>query len=146
MPGVNKWRTFDKVSRSVQSRKILNRTIKARATKVLEFVQKCAKGAPEVLDSDGLERTHESVEDTKLMRKLAAESIVLLKNNNALPLKPAELKKVAILGGNAKSFILSGGGSASLKPSYFVTPFDGIVAQLDKDVEVAYSEGARSKF
>lgn len=48
MPGINRWREFDKISRSVQSRKILPRTIKARARKVLELVQKCAKATPEV--------------------------------------------------------------------------------------------------
>ena len=82
-----------------------------------------------------------------LMRKLAAESIVLLKNEgDILPLRPSELKKVAILGGNAKAIVLGGGGSASLKPSYFVSPYDGIVNALGKDVEILYTEGARSMF
>ena len=80
------------------------------------------------------------------MRRLAGESIVLLKNEgNLLPLQPKTLKKVAILGGNAKAFVISGGGSASLKPSYFPSPYDGIVAALkaeNPDVEVTYSEGA----
>ena len=48
MPGMNKWRSWDLTSRSVQSRKLTPRTIKERAKKVLELVQKCAKGAPEV--------------------------------------------------------------------------------------------------
>lgn len=48
MPGTTKWRTLDHTTRSVGSRKIMFRTIKERATKVLELVQKCAKGAPEV--------------------------------------------------------------------------------------------------
>ena len=56
------------------------------------------------------------------------------------------LKKIAIVGGNAKAVVLSGGGSAALKPSFFVTPYDGIVSALgkiDPDVQVTYSEGAR---
>jgi beta-glucosidase len=84
------------------------------------------------------------------MRRVAAESIVLLKNeNNLLPLKAKELKKVAIVGGNAKAIVLSGGGSASLKPSYFVSPYEGIVKALKEEnagVEIVYSEGAQSKF
>lgn len=48
MPGTDKWRTIDHTSRSVGSRKLLFRTIKERAAKVLELVQHCAKGAPEV--------------------------------------------------------------------------------------------------
>lgn len=77
------------------------------------------------------------------MRRVAAESIVLLKNDrNVLPLRPAELKKIAIVGGNAKAIVLSGGGSAALKPSYFINPFDGIVSALPEGIEVTYSEGA----
>ncbi|KAJ3996989.1 glycoside hydrolase family 3 protein [Lentinula boryana] len=151
MPGTNKWRTLDLVKRSIGSRKITLRTVKARARKVLEFVQKCCQECPEVLDGDGQERTVETDEDKALMRKVAAESIVLLKNKGGLlPLRPKEqgLKKIAIVGGNAKARVLSGGGSAALKPSYFISPYDGIVNALEKnfgdDVEVSYCEGARA--
>lgn len=57
------------------------------------------------------------------------------------------LKKVAIIGGNAKAIVLSGGGSAALKPSYFVSPYEGIVNALkeqDASIQIVYSEGARS--
>jgi beta-glucosidase len=70
-----------------------------------------------------------------------------LKNQNAtLPLQADNLKKIAIIGGNAKAVVPSGGGSAALKPSYFVSPYDGIVKALPKDVQVTYSEGARGQF
>lgn len=98
------------------------------------------------MDGDGSEKTHESEEDKVLMQKVAAESIVLLKNEgNLLPLRAPELKKVAIVGGSAKAVIVSGGGSASLKPSYYISPYDGIVNALGKDVEITYTEGARSE-
>lgn len=48
MPGTNKWRTLDLMNRSIQSRKIMQRTVKERARKTIELVQKCARGAPEV--------------------------------------------------------------------------------------------------
>ena len=81
------------------------------------------------------------------MRKIAGESITLLKNQDAtLPLHVHALKKIAIVGGNAKGLVLSGGGSAALKPSYFVSPYDGIVSALPKGVQVTYSEGARGQF
>ena len=81
------------------------------------------------------------------MQKIAADSIVLLKNDSGLlPLRSDRLKKVAIIGGNAKATILSGGGSAALKPSYFISPYEGIVNALPKDVEVSYSEGARGRY
>jgi beta-glucosidase len=148
MPGTNKWRQLDLVTRSIQSRKILPRTLKERARNVLKLVQKCAQGAPEVLDGDGAERTVDSPAHVKLMRHVAGASIVLLKNDGALlPLKPKEksIKKVAIIGGNAKALALSGGGSAALKPSFFVSPYEGIKNALGGDVEVDYAEGAVCK-
>ena len=90
----------------------------------------------------------ESDEDKALMRKVAAEGIVLLKNDgDVLPLKPQGLKKIAIVGGNAKAIVLSGGGSAALKASYFISPYDGIVnAVAPHGIEVTYSEGARGRY
>ncbi|KAH9857422.1 beta-glucosidase [Lenzites betulinus] len=150
MPGTNKWRTLDLMNRSIQSRKITKRTVKERARKVLELVQRCAKGAPEIIDGDGVERTGDIEQGRDLMTKFASQAIVLLKNEGQLlPLKPKEqnLKKIAIVGGNAKAIVLSGGGSAALKPSFFTTPYDGIVKALgltDSNVEITFSEGARA--
>ncbi|KAJ8488421.1 hypothetical protein ONZ51_g3578 [Trametes cubensis] len=150
MPGTNKWRTLDLMNRSIQSRKITKRTLKERARKVLELVQKCCKGAPEILDGDGIEQIGDLQAGREIMTQLASQAVVLLKNEgDILPLKPKEqgLKKIAIVGGNAKAVVLSGGGSAALKPSFFVTPYDGIVSALgkiDPDVQVTYSEGARA--
>jgi beta-glucosidase len=81
------------------------------------------------------------------MRKIAGESITLLKNQGAvLPLQAHRLNRIAIVGGNAKGLVYSGGGSAALKPSYFVSPYEGIVNALPKGVQVTYSEGAPSQF
>ncbi|KAI0000059.1 glycoside hydrolase family 3 protein [Russula vinacea] len=145
MPGINKLRTSENVGRSIVANKLTVHTIKERAKNVLELLQKCAKGAPEVLDGDGREHTRDTEEDKTLMRKIAGESITLLKNQDAaLPLQAHGLKKIAIVGGNAKGLVLSGGGSAALKPSYFVSPYDGIVNALPKGIQVTYSEGARA--
>ena len=102
------------------------------------------------MDGDGLERSDDSEENKAFMRKVASESIVLLRNeDDVLPFNPQILKKVAIIGPNAKSILLSGGGSAILKPRYFVNPYDGIVSALEQagsGTEVTYSEGARGLF
>ena len=105
----------------------------------------------QVLDGDRVEQTGDRQSGRELMTKVANQSIVLLKNEGGvLPLKPKEqgLKKVAIVGGNAKATVLSGGGSAALKPSFFVSPYEGIVAALgkiDPNVEITYSEGSRCR-
>jgi hypothetical protein len=48
IPGVRKWRTVDHVDRCILGRKVTVTTVKQRAKKVLELVQKCAQRAPEV--------------------------------------------------------------------------------------------------
>jgi beta-glucosidase len=84
-----------------------------------------------------------------MMRDLAGQAIVLLKNDGGiLPLVPTahgrEIKTIAVIGPNAKAKLVSGGGLASLKASYFITPYQGIVNALKgSNVKVLYSEGTR---
>jgi beta-glucosidase len=146
MPGDKKWRTLDYVSRAIQARKLTDTTLKQRARNVLGLVKKCAQNSPEIMDDDhGQETSYDSEGDKLLMRKLASETIVLLRNEgNVLPLDPQKLKKVAIIGPNAKAKVLSGGGSAALNPSYYISTYDGIVSALHEagsGTTVTYSEG-----
>ena len=102
----------------------------------------------QVLNSGGAETSRDTPEEIALLREVAAKSIVLLKNsNNVLPLDAnsfkASGKKLAIIGPNAKDRIIFGGGSAALKTSWIVTPYDGIVKALPEGTEVVYVEGAR---
>ncbi|KAG8911925.1 hypothetical protein FRC01_005402 [Tulasnella sp. 417] len=144
MPGVNKWRVDEKVQRCITANKITVRTVKERAASVLRLVQQLSRTNAEVIDGDGKETYEKNDADSALMRRVAAESLVLLKNaDNILPIKPADsgIKKIAIIGPNAKAAVVSGGGSASMRNAYVVTPFDGIVAALQEGVEVKYHEG-----
>lgn len=144
MPGTIKFRSEHHTAWSIHCRKITLKTVKERAKSVLNLVQRASKGCPEVLDGDGEERTNDCEEDTARMRDLAARTIVLLKNDrDTLPLSVNSLTKVAVIGGNAKAPVLSGGGSAALKPSFFVNPFEGIVRALSGR-QVMYAEGART--
>ena len=98
----------------------------------------------QILDGDGVERSHDTPEEIALVRHLAASTIVLLRNEgNVLPLDKGKVKKVAIIGPNAKERIINGGGSASLRANYVVSPYDGIANALGKDVEIIYAEGTR---
>jgi beta-glucosidase len=55
--------------------------------------------------------------DLAVSERIAEQSIVLLKNSNAvLPLDPAKVRTIAVLGMNADSGMISGGGSAQVDP------------------------------
>ncbi|KAK9311255.1 glycoside hydrolase superfamily [Lipomyces starkeyi] len=77
-------------------------------------------------------------ETTALLRKVAGESIVLLKNEDkVLPFKRD--KTIAIIGPDAKIATISGGESASLLPYHAITPFEGIAAKVERS-KIKYVE------
>lgn len=148
MPGPPRWRTPLLVNHMLGCQKVLPAAIDERVTTLLTFVQRQAKRNPEVVYGDGKERTRDSEEARQFTRKLAAEGMVLLKNDGpVLPIKPVAEKivKVAIIGPNAKERIISGGGSAALKASYIVTPFDGLTGNAPQGIECHYEVGCYGK-
>jgi len=77
-------------------------------------------------------------EDAKaLCREVTAKSVVLMKNDGILPLDPAKLKKVAVIGPNADVVFQDWycGNSA-----YAVSILDGIKAALGDNVEVVFEK------
>lgn len=77
-----------------------------------------------------------------LIRSTAAESIVLLKNEeDILPLNLDTLNTIAIIGPNAKTAQIMGGGSAQVNAHYAITPYDGIAAQVGDKVQLSYEIG-----
>ncbi|MFT5298604.1 MAG: beta-glucosidase [Colwellia sp.] len=74
-------------------------------------------------------------------RKIAAEGIVLLKNDNVgankvLPLDKSIIKNILVLGPNADKKHGTGGGSSEVKSLYEITPLAGLKAQLGDDVNL----------
>ena len=60
-------------------------------------------------------------------RRLAAEAAVLLKNDgHLLPLDPATVQSIALIGPDAARAVLGGGGSAQVDPTDWVNPADGL--------------------
>ncbi|OCH95211.1 putative beta-glucosidase from glycoside hydrolase family GH3 [Obba rivulosa] len=144
MPGPPRWRTPMLVNHMLSSQKVLPATLDERAGTVLEFVQRQARRNPDVVYGDGKERTRDSPEGRKFCRKLAAEGMVVLRNEKGiLPVTPRAGKKlkVALIGPNMKERIISGGGSAALKASYIVNPYDGLVSNAPDDLEFQYEVG-----
>lgn len=76
-----------------------------------------------------------------LIRRAGAEGMVLLKNEGILPLQPETLNKLALIGPNAKTAQIMGGGSAQLNPHYMVSPFDALVSAFGEG-RVSYAIGS----
>ncbi|KAL6407561.1 beta glucosidase K [Ilyonectria robusta] len=139
MPGPPKQRGA-LVDLAISSRKVSRTTLDERARNVLEFVQRASR-----VDVAEEESMRDFPEDRRLNRKLATDSVVLLKNEaSLLPLNQKLLKSIALIGPNMKTSAFCGGGSAALQPYYTTSPYQGIVDQLPDDVEVIYEIGANS--
>ncbi len=148
MPGPTNWRDQKLVSHLISAHKINTRQINKVAGEVLSWVQKLAKaneGLVYAAPSEEKTRMEAKEADSKLLRRLGTEGMVLLKNEKSvLPIKE---KKIAVIGPNAKSKVLTGGGSAQLQAAWSQSPWEGLVANKPQGTQLDYSLGAQtSKF
>ncbi|MCL2514752.1 MAG: glycoside hydrolase family 3 C-terminal domain-containing protein [Microbacteriaceae bacterium] len=89
---------------------------------------------------------HGDAEDAAtLLREAVARASVVLRNEGAtLPLDPAGVAKIALIGPNALEPFVQGGGSAFVNAEYLVTPEDGL-REAFPDAEVAVRRGASGR-
>ena len=74
----------------------------------------------------------------ELAHKIAAEGMVLLKNNGLLPLKGQQ--HIAVIGRSAENAHFQGGGSSHINPTKVAVPFKELQAQAG-NAELTYAEG-----
>ena len=87
-----------------------------------------------------------------ITRQSAAEGIVMLKNNGALPWKNGTIKTVALFGENSYEFLSGGTGSGCVHPPYVVDMLEGLKnagissSTTLTDIYRKYIEFAKVKF
>jgi beta-glucosidase len=92
-------------------------------------------------DSHRTNATLDKVAQHTLARKVAGESIVLLKNEqNLLPINP-KVKKIAVIGAFAKSPRYQGAGSSQVNPTQISNALEELQKILGKKVSLSYAQG-----
>lgn len=139
MPGPgNVWgdHLFKKVNEGEVEESLLNDKVR-RILNIAEFSKR--------FENPSLRLEEESNKEShrKLLRKAATDGMVLLKNNNLLPLKQ-NINKLAIIGPNAKEAQIIGGGSASLKPYYQIHPLKAFKERLGANIQITYGKGCNT--
>jgi beta-glucosidase len=138
MPGPGEWRG-KRLSHAVTARRIDQDLVDDRARAVLKLVKKASAASIEGTEEETLDR----IEDRALMREAAAESIVLMKNDDGI--LPFDINKpIAIIGPNGKVAAYRGGRVAHLRPYHTVTPFEAIKERAK--AEVYFSQGIYNHF
>ncbi|GAB5491204.1 MAG: glycoside hydrolase family 3 C-terminal domain-containing protein [Phototrophicaceae bacterium] len=131
MPGPSPQRTqavIDAVNAGELDEMLLDQAVE-RLLRIILRAQETSKGDGEI----NIEEHH------ALARRIASESIILLKNkDNTLPLSGDE--QLAVIGQSAKTAIFQGGGSSHIKPTKVDAPLDF----LQEHAEIQYVVGDAS--
>ncbi|HKL79696.1 MAG TPA: glycoside hydrolase family 3 C-terminal domain-containing protein [Mobilitalea sp.] len=86
--------------------------------------------------------SYNTPEHQKAALNAARESIILLKNEEErLPLKRNNLKKLAVIGQNAVQLHSNGGGSAEIKALYEISPLMGLMTKLGGNTDIKFAQG-----
>jgi beta-glucosidase len=96
------------------------------------------------LDDPGEEREEpkDSAEDRAVARRVAAEAMVLLKNDGGiLPLDPSRARRVALIGPGAADLVIMGGGSARVLAHYTLSLPEVLAERLGAGAEVSAEPG-----
>jgi beta-glucosidase len=138
MPGPGRFLTASCLQQALNEGRISARDWQLRVERVLRFHERCTPARqgrcpPPELDTP---------QHRALALRVAEESITLLRNvDRLLPLDRNQIKTLAVIGPNAMSARLGGGGSASVSPFYQVSPLEGIRAAAGPGIEIRYLEG-----
>jgi beta-glucosidase len=122
---------------AVQNWQIEESTIDDAVRRVLKLIIRTGK-----LDGRQVAGSVNTIEHQQLARDVAAEAMVLLKNDNAaLPLDANAITSIAAIGPSAIGWQISGGGSSRVDPPHVIDPLTALQAKLGDRVKIEYAEG-----
>lgn len=138
MPGPASYNA-SRLAEAVRSGELEEEILNDSVRRILTLIEKTTAAAKTADRAWDVEAHH------ALARKAAAESIVMLKNENGtLPIRADELKSLAVIGQKAKKPRFQGGGSARVTPTMLDIPYDEIETIVDGRAAVAFAEGYRN--
>lgn len=132
---------FTTLVEAVRTGKVKRETIDAAVSHVLAAKFNAGLFEQPYTDASRTSAVVGTREHAVLAREVADEAAILLKNEGSLlPLDPAKIKSIAVIGPNADKMRL---GTYSGTPSTYVTVVDGVRRRLGRRVGVTYAEGVR---
>lgn len=136
--GINERKIISAVENGELSEALLDKAVKNILTKVDRYTGFMKK----LNDQDVPEKVKPEfnyIEDHKTARRLARESMVLLKNDGALPLNPEE--NILFIGEFARIPRIQGGGSSHINPTRIISALEA----SKRHANVSYVKGFSSK-
>jgi beta-glucosidase len=136
MPGMSESsKHTEHIVQAVKDGRLSETVLDEAVTRVLQLIQ---RGTEHRRSGSSFEQESHHA----LARQVAAESMVLLKNEDALlPLHKERLHSVALIGRFAKHPPYQGTGSSHVMPTRLDTTYDAIQHWLGDSLQVTYSDG-----
>jgi len=136
------WLTADKVLAEVKAGNITEATLNDNVSRILRVIFLSG-----IFDHPHLAGGEvDTAAQREVARLGATEGIVLLKNallknsGSLLPIDPAKIRSIAVIGPNAVTRT-GGGGSSLVRPKYSIAPVDGIRERAGSQIAVKYALG-----
>jgi beta-glucosidase len=138
MPGPARWMDLEHVKSAIEDGRLTEADIEAKANRLLLTFKKAGLFESPDLQPD---RSIDKPEHRGVIREAAREAIVLLKNENILPVDTEKITSIAVIGENALHTKVLGGGSSAVAPHYLISALDGIRERVRDQVEVSFAPG-----
>jgi beta-glucosidase len=122
---------------AVQSGKLPMAILDEKARRVLRLVIENKMMTPEIRQKGSID----IVAHSAVARNVAAEAIVLLKNDGVLPLDAGKIKTLVVIGENATAVHARGGDSSGVNAKYEITPLEALQKKLGDRVKIIYDPG-----
>jgi beta-glucosidase len=126
---------------AVRSGQVPEDVLDDKVLRLLDVARRVGKLDP----PDGQPPPRPARADPGLLRKVAAASFVLLRNEQgALPIDPASIGSIALIGPNAVHPVIQGGGSAAVHPAAISTPDEALRTALAGQATVTVTPGCHT--
>jgi beta-glucosidase len=139
MPGPKTRWSDDKLAAAVRRGEVDESAVDEKVRRLLRLAARV--GALEGANAPAPVTSPDTADAPGLLRRAAAAGMVLVRNDGILPLDPASLRRVAVIGPNAEQVCVRGGGSARVEPAYVITPLQGLAAALEGHAEIVHAPG-----
>jgi beta-glucosidase len=131
---------------AVRSGQVPEEVLDEQVLRLLEVARRVgALSPPDGQSPDGEPPPRPALADRGLLRRTAAASFVLLRNEQAaLPLDPVSIGSIALIGPNAVHPVIQGGGSAAVHPAAISAPDDALRTALAGQATVTVTPGCHT--
>jgi beta-glucosidase len=126
---------------SIKAGKIEPKAVDEKVRRILYVMIKINIIGKSEPDTTGMAARLGTPEHAKTALRIAEESVILLKNNNALPLDMKKIKTLAVIGDNATRKHARGGGSTIIKAKYEITPLEGLQNMFANSIKIDFAQG-----